>query len=209
MHARTLSLHAQEVLAQLGKTTLLSNMYLAGGSALALYIGHRISHDFDFYIRGNVLALNLARDLAQIGKFTVDLLEPPHTLLGEFNGVKISFFRYEYNMLEEYVYYQNVALASIKDIAAMKLSAISGRATKRDYVDLYVLAQQHSFEDMFSWYDRKFGVLGNNTYVMIKSLGYFEDAETDVLPKLFIDVTWEQVKLFLHAQSLRLAKKLL
>lgn len=209
MHAGTLSLHAQNILAQLGRSGVVSQMYLVGGTALALQLGHRVSQDFDFCVKGNVLAENIAHDLGGVGKLTVDLLEPPHTLLGTFEGIKISVFRYDYEMLEPYVYYQKVALASVKDIAAMKLSAICGRATKRDYVDLYVLAQSYKFEEMFTWYDRKYEALSNNVYTLIKALGYFDDAEGDEMPEMLIPVVWEQVKSFLLSESLRLGKALL
>ena len=112
-------------------------------------------------------------------------------------------------MLEPLSVYRNVALASVKDIAAMKLSAICGRATKRDYVDVYVLSQLYNFDEQFSWYDKKYGELGNNIYTLIKALGYFEDAEIDKMPEMLIPLEWEQVKSFLLAQSLRLGKKLL
>lgn len=209
MHAGTLSLHAQNVLAQLGDSGIVSQMYLVGGTALALQLGHRMSQDFYFCVKGNVLAENIARDLGGVGKFTVDLLEPPHTLLGTFEDVKVSVFRYDYEMLEPFVYYNHVALASIKDIAAMKLTALCGRATKRDYVDVYVLCQQYPIEELFFWYDKKYGVLGNNVYTLIKALGYFEDAQGDEMPEMLVPIEWDQVKSFLLAQSLRLGKKLL
>lgn len=209
MHAGTLSLHAQNILAQLGRSGVVAEMYLVGGTALTLQLGHRVSQDFDFCVKGNVLAENIARDLGGVGKLTVDLLEPPHTLLGTFEGIKISVFRYDYEMLEPYVYYQKVALASVKDIAAMKLSAICGRATKRDYVDLYVLAQSYTFDEMFAWYDRKYGALSNNVYTLIKALGYFDDAQTDEMPEMLVPVGWEHVKAFLLSESLRLGKTLL
>lgn len=209
MHAGTLSLHAQNVLAQLGDSGVVSQMYLVGGTALALQLGHRISQDFDFCVKGNLLAENIARDLRGVGKFSVDLLEPPHNLLGTFEKVKVSVFRYDYEMLEPFVYYKHVALASIKDIAAMKLTALCGRATKRDYVDVYVLCQQYAFEELFSWYDKKYGVLGNNVYTLIKALGYFEDAQGDEMPEMLVPLQWEQVKSFLLAELLRLGKKFL
>ncbi len=184
MHAGTLSLHAQKVLAQLGNSGVITKMYLAGGTALALQLGHRVSHDFDFYVKGNVLAENIARDLGRAGAFTEELLEPC-------------------------AYYKRVALASVKDIAAMKLTAICGRATKRDYADVYVLAKRYGLDDMLVWYDRKYGVLGNNVYTIIKALGYFDDAESDDMPKMLTPVTWEHVKAFLLSESMRLAKAML
>lgn len=209
MHEGTLSLHAQNVLAQLGSSGVVSHMYLVGGTVLALQLGHRVSQDFDFCVKGNVLAENIARDLAGVGKFTVDLLEPPHTLLGIFEGVKVSVFRYDYEMLEPLGVYQNVALASVQDVAAMKLSAICGRATKRDYVDLYVLAKRYTLKEMLTWYDHKYGVLSNNVYTLIKALGYFDDAQADEMPEMLIPLDWEQVKSFLLAESYRLGKTLL
>ncbi len=209
MYEGTLSLHVQNVLAQLGNSGVVSQMYLVGGTALALQLGHRVSLDFDFCVKGNVMAENIARDLGSVGKFTVDLLEPPHTLLGTLEGVKVSVFRYDYELLNPFIYYKKVALASVKDIAVMKLTALCGRAKKRDYVDVYVLSQQYPLEEQFSWYEKKYGVLGNNVYTLIKALGYFEDAEIDKMPKMLVPLEWEQVKTFLLAQSLRLGKKLL
>lgn len=210
MHAATLSLAAQSNLAILGKSGLLNQSYLAGGSALALHLGHRKSYDFDFYTRTKEFrAENFAAGLKKLGRFRTTLIEPPHTLLGEFRGVKFSIFYYDYPLIKPSSSFKNVAVASIADIAAMKLSAITGRATKRDYVDLYILGRRFSLEKMFGWYQKKFGVLGNNLYTLIKALGYFEDAESDTMPKMIHHASWDQAKKFLAAESLRLARRLL
>ena len=207
MHAGTLSESAQTALAVLGKSKILSKCYLAGGSALALCLGHRKSFDFDFYTRSNFSAENIAVALSKIGKFETTLLEPPHTLLGIFNGVRFSLFLYDYPLIGITTNYQTVTVAGLQDIAAMKLSAIAGRATKRDYVDIYVISQSISLEQQLEWYHKKFYKLGNNPYVIIKALGYFEDAEDDNMPIMITKISWEEVKKILSLESQRLARK--
>lgn len=209
MHAGTLSESASAALAVLGKSKILATCYLAGGSALALHLGHRKSFDFDFYTRSNFSAENVAVELSQIGKFETTLLEPPHTLMGLFNGVKFSLFLYDYPLIGKTVEYNGVAIAGLEDIAAMKLSAIAGRATKRDYMDVYVISKSSSLEQQLEWFDKKFGKLGNNLYVTIKALGYFDDAEDDDMPIMITQTSWEEVKKFLSSESQRLARKYL
>ena len=209
MHAKTLPEHAQAALAILSTAPILKSAYLAGGSALALHVGHRKSHDFDFYTRESVRAEDVARELGKIGNFKTTLMEPPHTLLGEFNRVKFSLFRYDYPLIDVISEFQKVKIAGVKDIAAMKLSAICGRATKRDYVDIFTISKMHSLEEQLKWYKKKFGQFGNNLYVIIKALDFFQDAEADEMPNMFTQVSWEEVKTFLKAESHRLAKKYL
>lgn len=209
MHAATLSTHALDQLDILGTSGIMRNSYLAGGSALALQLGHRKSYDFDFFTSQALLAKDLSAQLARLGTFVVTLLEPPHTLIGEFNEVKFSVFRYTYPMLHPLITYHHVSLASVPDITAMKLTAITGRATKRDYIDLFVIAKHYSLDQMFGWYDQKFGNLGNNLYVLIKALGYLDDAESDDMPQMIVSVSWDDVKQFFIAESLRLGKKYL
>ncbi len=209
MFPKTLLPATQAALAVLGKSNILKTAYLAGGSALALHLGHRRSHDLDFYTRDSLQAEDIAVQLGKIGRFNTTLLEPPHTILGVFNTVKFSLFRYDYPLVDKSSVYQDVTLAGIGDIAAMKLSAITGRATKRDYVDLYILNKKFSVEEMLTWYRKKYGELGNNLYVIIKALGYFADAESDQFPEMLVSVSWDEVKKTFTGESLRLAKKYL
>lgn len=209
MHAGTLAESAKAALAVLGKTDVLRAAYLVGGSSLALHLGHRKSLDLDFCTAENLQAEYVAMQLAKAGNFHTTLVQPPHTLLGEFNSVKFSLFRYNYPMLFPLKKYLNVSIASVADIAAMKLTAICSRATRRDYVDLCVIAQTHSFGTMLGWYEKKFGPLGNNRFVIVRALKYFADAEESTMPEMLIALTWEEVKAFLSKESDRLAKELL
>jgi len=209
MHERTLSDNAQNALARLGKSEILKDCYLAGGSALALHLGHRKSFDFDFYTRKKLLVDEIAAELHRIGDFTTTLLEPPHTLLGDFQNVKFSLFRYDYPLIKSLIRFKNISLASKEDIGAMKLSAITGRATKRDYIDLYFLSRLYPLDKLLDFYIKKYGDLGNNIYSIIKALGFFEDAETDQMPRMIKEVSWEKVKEYFRDQTRLLAKKYL
>ena len=207
MHAGTLPVNAQNALAKLGKSNIFTESYLAGGSALALHLGHRISVDLDFYTRKNVSVEDIPFQINRFGKFSVTTLEPPHTVAGEFESIKLSLFRYDYPMIGKFSIFKNVKIASIEDIAAMKLSAISGRATKRDYVDLYFISRIYEVDKIIDFYIKKFGDTGNNIYVIMKALGFFEDAEGDEMPKMIKKVVWNEVKVFFSKETIRLAKK--
>jgi len=209
MFAGALLQPTQDVLAVLGQSGIFTDTYLAGGTALALHLGHRRSRDLDFFTQEPLQVEIVAKQLGQAGRFTSSLLKPPHTILGTFNDVKMSLFFYDYPLLCTCTYFHEMAIASIEDIGAMKLAAISGRATKRDYVDLYVICQMHTLEILFNWYDEKYGKLANNVYILIRAIGYFDDAESDPMPDMLTHLKWDNIKDFFTTESLRLGRKYL
>jgi Nucleotidyl transferase AbiEii toxin, Type IV TA system len=204
-----LSSDAQDALALLGKSGLVSEAYLAGGSALALYFGHRYSVDFDFFSQRLFNPEELARALTQEGKFTASLLKDV-SLVGEFQGVKFSYLHYPYPLVAASVDFLGVSIAHINDIAAMKLAAIMSRGLKRDFVDVYVLVRQGlSLEQILDFYDKKYALLEQNVFGIIKSLNYFDDAENTEMPRMIAPISWSEVKRFFSSESIRLAKKYL
>jgi len=93
--------------------------------------------------------------------------------------------------------WQGIKLAQVKDIALMKLVAISDRGTKKDFFDLYEICQQTmSLDELFSLLPKKFVNVDYNKYHLLKSLVYFDDAETDPDPDMLKVISWEQVKKF-------------
>jgi hypothetical protein len=204
-----LSSDAQNALALLGKSGLVSKAYLAGGSALALYFGHRYSVDFDFFSQYLFNPEELATALAREGKFVANLLKDV-SLIGEFQGIKFSYLHYPYRVIAEPIEFLGVPIAHINDIAAMKLAAVMSRGIKRDFVDVYVLARQGlSLEQMLDFYDQKYASLEQNVFGIIKSLNYFDDAENTEMPRMIAPISWPEVKKFFSAESIRLAKKYL
>lgn len=203
MFAGTLSDTAKTALALLGESGLVDDGYLAGRSALALQLGHRYSFDFDFFSPTPFDPKKLSKNLKSIGTFRQTVAKGI-SLIGEFEDVKFSYFQYDYPLIASPHQFLKVAVADIKDIAPMKLTAIMDRGTKRDFVDMYTLVQKGmTIEDMFAHYDRKFHFLDVNRWSLIKALSYFDDAEKDDMPRMIdTSITWEMVKSFLAAESM-------
>lgn len=171
----------------------LDNFYLAGGTALALQIGHRQSIDFDFFTGNTFDKRSVIKKATEFGTFEL-FTESTDTLHGSLNGVQISFFKLEDKILKDTVDHRHLHVASMLDIAAMKLNAISGRGTKKDFVDLYFLLREFSLREMLEGYEAKYGKAISNSYHLLKSLTYFGDAERQPSPKMIIKVSWDEVK---------------
>src|SRR3989344_5248927 len=173
MFLRTLPDAAQNALAVLGKSKILDFAYMAGGTALALHLGHRSSVDFDFFSSQEFDEEEIKRKLELVGEYRIDE-QRPRTMLGYFDGVKFSLFWYRYPLIKETVECLGVKLASIEDIAAMKLAATLGRATKKDYIDVFFLLKRFGLEGMMKSYEQKFKNLESNKLALIKGMQYFE-----------------------------------
>jgi len=203
----TLSVDTFRGLKLVGKSKILPGAYLAGGTALALRLGHRRSVDLDFFTRKKFNEQIVVRRLKKLGKFkekTVDW----QTVMGSLFGVSFSLFYFEYPLVGKTDQFEGVAIASLKDIAAMKLRAIGDRGTKRDFVDLFFLAKEMRLAEVFQLYHKKFGGLTEQKYHLWRALNYFEDADKDVLPKMFRPVEWSQVKRFFNGEVKKLAAEL-
>lgn len=169
--------------------------YLAGGTALALQIGHRTSVDFDFYSGEEFDHTRvLASFRQQVGECTL-IQNPPQTLIVQLGDIGVSVFYYRYPLLKPVVKTQDLCLASKEDIAAMKLIAILQRGNQRDFVDLYFLMKEFTLERIFGWAKKKFPPF--NPYLALRALTYFKDAEGDPEKRRFRllkNVDWAQVK---------------
>lgn len=209
MFGAVLSGDAEATLAILGKSGLVNDAYLAGGSALALHFGHRYSIDFDFFSLQSFDPKILSARLSELGSFTEEVAKGI-SLIGVFRGVRMSYFQYNYSLIAPTSQYMGISIAHSNDIAAMKLVAISDRATKKDFVDLYELVHQGvSFDNMFKFYDEKYKVFEANRFTLMKALTYFDEADQEDMPEMIRRVTWEEVKAFIANESMRLAKKYL
>lgn len=187
------------------KITLIKNSYLAGGTALALHLGHRVSVDLDFFTPQALDENILANNLKEIPEF-VEEGKAWRTVWGSIANTKFSLFYYQYPLINKTIEFEGVPILDKADIAAMKIHAMEDRGTKRDFIDLYFLAKEFSLEEMLKFYDQKYGVLNGHLYSIIRSLDYFADAEIDSDPQMLIPVSWEQVKEFFKKEAMRLAK---
>lgn len=208
MFTNTLSKNAAGALALLGKTDILKNAYLAGGTACALQIGHRVSLDLDFFTDKEFNTEIVLKRLEKLPRFKLDETAR-WTILGTFPKVKFSYFYYRYPLIKKTVVFSKINLVSLEDIAAMKIAAICDRGTKRDFIDVYFLTKKFSLEKILKFYDQKYALLSNNIFHIIRSLNYFEDAELQQSPKMLIPVSWDEVKNFFKIEVKRIAKKTL
>ena len=83
-------------------------------------------------------------------------------------------------------------MLSTADIAAMKLNAIAGRGSKKDFIDLYFLLDEFSLPQILDFYDKKFN--DGSRFMVQKSLTYFDDADPQLNPKMFKPFDWELCK---------------
>lgn len=184
---------------------LLRSAYLAGGTALALQLGHRISEDLDFFTPEAFDEQIVARELKRSSEFVQDQLAW-RTIMGTLGRTKFSLFYYEYQMIESVVEFEGIRLARQKDIAAMKIHAIEDRGAKRDFIDLFFLKEEFSLETMLEFYDQKYHCLEDRLYHILKGMDYFVSADIEEEPKMLIPVNWSEVKHFFTQEARRIAR---
>ena len=180
-----------ELLKKLLAVEVFKNLRLAGGTSLALQIGHRKSIDLDLF--GILLAddTTFSEALATFEKVTW-LKKTPNINIFSINDVKVDFVNYTYPWLDETKSEDDLRLAGLKDIAAMKLAAVTGRGTKKDFIDIYFLLKQFSLKEMLQHYNNKYA--DGSEFLVLKSLTYFEDAEPEQQPVMLKNISWQAVK---------------
>lgn len=173
---------------------LLGGFYLAGGTGLALQLKHRLSLDLDFFTGKDIDVKALIKKLGKLGELSVEK-EAKQTLVCEFKKTRLSFFKYEYPRLFKVKKLYDIAVADPKDIGCMKISAISSRGTKKDFIDLYFICQKVlPLDRLLKLFEKKYESVDYNMMHIKKSLVYFTDAERDPLPKMLSSVAWKEVK---------------
>ena len=192
LHYKTVDEFTLELLKKLQSLRIFSQMRLVGGTSLALQIGHRKSIDIDLFGLLNVDFDALTDELKTIGDVIVlGNSKNIHTYL--IDEIKVDIVHYEYPWLKDKIVSDEIHLAAIEDIAAMKLSAIIGRGSKKDFIDLYYILQQFDLAQLMSFYGQKFR--DGSSFLVLKSLVYFEDADNEAMPLMFEDLSWEEVKI--------------
>lgn len=181
-----------ELLKDLMAKDYLKQFVLVGGTALALQLGHRFSVDLDFFtiedFNTEILVPQLLEDYS-----LVQNLQLPQTLICEINNIKVDFIRFKYDFVHPIKEIEGVRLLSIEDIAPMKLDAVNGRGSKKDFFDIYFLLQQFTIFELFDLYKLKYP--HQTTFHVARSLGYFVDAESNPDPIVFDKkITWDKVK---------------
>lgn len=194
-HPEILPGQQQRVLAQVGPLLARRGFYLAGGTAVALHLGHRRSVDLDWFT-AEVLPepLRLAQDLREQSVAFVTGQVAPGTLYGSVRGVRLSLLEYRYPLLAALRPWRGGSrIAARADLAAMKLSALAQRGAKKDFVDVYALGNRScSLQKMLHWYQEKYAV--EDVAHLLYSLAYFDDADRERMPRLLWPVSWRTMK---------------
>jgi hypothetical protein len=191
LYYETIESSTLELLKSLQKISIFNNLRLVGGTGLALQNGHRKSIDLDLF--GNLEADELEISDALNSFDQVKILQKSKNIFVYLiNGIKTDIVRYKYEWLQDPLIFDGISIAGKKDIAAMKLAAITGRGTKKDFIDLAFLLQKFSLKQMIDFYSQKYP--DGEEFLVIKSLGYFADADSEPSPVMLKNMSWDQVK---------------
>ena len=189
---KTVEPHTLELLKGIMAEPLFADMRLVGGTALALQYGHRQSVDLDVFGSMPQDAEEMEDRLSLIGELHI-IKSSDRIRIYLLDRIKVDFVDYSrYPWIDKPVVDGSVRLASPKDIAAMKVNAAEGRGTKKDFIDIYFLLQHYSLSDILDFYSQKYPEYSKFRALM--SLTYFEDAERQLMPKMFKAVSWETIK---------------
>ena len=170
----------------------LSGFNLAGGTALSLQIGHRISVDLDFF--GNrEFSTDEILDLLTGEKPISIISQNKNILILNVKNVKVDFVNYHYPLISQPIEAGAVRLLAMADIAAMKLAAVAGRGRQRDFYDIYFLLKEFSLKQMIDFYNKKYE--DGSEMMVARSLTFFDDADVDETPRVINHkISWEEIK---------------
>lgn len=195
-HLEGLNRKQIQILRHFGREFDKRGFYLGGGTALAVYFGHRFSVDLDWFISNPLRdALLLAESFRRAGLDFTTTQSAPGALHGTLMGMRVSFLEYRYPLLQSPTVWKEMgcSLASLDDLACMKLSAIAGRGARKDFCDLYMLGKKHrSLPELIRLYQRKFKV--DDISPVLYGLSYFDDAESERMPRMLLNVQWRTIK---------------
>lgn len=202
--------HVASLISKLNFFPLPDNTYMAGGTAVTLYLGHRVSVDIDLFTKEHFLTGPIIDAIKETGPVSVRSVSDRDSFIVDINGVRFSLFHYLYPLLEPLYYDQviKISLASLKDIAAMKTVAIVQRGTAKDFVDLKAIIESTgmSLKKLIHVTLKKYGTQENYTYHIKRGLVFFDDAERALKDVILIkdpssqypisQMEWELVKKF-------------
>ena len=192
LHYETIHPATLELLTTLMAQEELEELRLVGGTSLALQYGHRQSIDLDFFGKPRVSQEDILEMARRTGELKI-LNRTQSILQLVLNGVKVDVVDNScYDWMDSPVMEDGLVLASPKDIAALKVNAIEGRGTKKDFVDIYELLKHYSLSEILDFYSKKYP--NYSIFRALLSLTYFEDAENQAMPVMMFPESWESIK---------------
>ena len=192
LHYQAVSSELREMLHRLMQEEAFQDFYLVGGTALALKLGHRQSDDLDLFCSASFDPKAIEGVLSS--KFDAQRIYSENDTVRAFiSGIKVDLLSHSYPLLDKTEIWEKIRMASLKDLAAMKLNAVSGRGVKKDFWDVAALCKVFSLEEMIGFFQQKYAQ--SDSWHLLKSLSYFLDADNDPTPIRALDgTTWQGVK---------------
>ena len=207
LHWSTITPDMRAVMNGFGNSDLGSHFYLAGGTALALQIGHRTSVDLDFFSPDLDIPTVRAALQDSLLEFTPELADSSWgNLVFVARNVRVGFYGYGYPLVEPLSKTDNVSLASVTDIGLMKLDTLLSRASRKDFHDLYAICQHMPLRTLLDAVPQKFSHARDFETQVVKHLVYFERAEQEAPVPLIEEVSWNEVKVFFRAEASTIGK---
>lgn len=201
---------ARELWKTLGRIPAVGSFYLAGGTALAVRLGHRVSLDLDLFADIEALDDDLRRSIVDAlsqGR-SIDLKQDSNLgLVVEVDGVMTSFFTYGYSLLSPADAVDGLQVANVLDVGLMKLDAIAGRGMRKDFYDVYFIARQIPLEVLFERSADKYPRSHSFGMRVLAALVDFDIADQQDEPTLLLPAEWDQVKKFFTDEAHRLGQK--
>lgn len=198
-HADALAPASRAALRRLAAVPALGDMYLAGSAALALYLGHRPVTNLDWMTASNRLLAADRRDLLEAllagdGELRVETARDGYLYARTGDGVGLKFFYYPYPLIASEQELHGLWVASLVDLALMKLGAIISRGTKRDFVDFYLLSRVMTLEAVLERASDKFGHVHDFPLQALKGLADDSLTAGEPMPRLRTELSWATVR---------------
>lgn len=204
MHPKVLNELAWDVVADLAGRSVLDGWILCGGTGLALHFGHRVSNDLDFFRFAKFDVDDLLSELRELDQVQITG-RAKRTLHIFVNEIRLSFLGLDAPLLHEGIQYRGLTVGDLRDIAILKIIAIGGRGSRKDFIDLYYYLQQApGLSVLFDQLESRDSNIDWNRYHLMKSLTWFEDADQEPAPDMLVNVDWNDVKDFFKKQVIKL-----
>ncbi len=182
--------------------------YLAGGTALCMHLQHRRSVDLDLFRTETFDAEDMVRDLGAAGVSFAAVETSRSTVHAEVGGVRTSLLHFPYPLIQPTeTSPEGIPVASVLDIAAMKLEAVASRGARKDFYDLYFICESGlSLERIMAAFEQRFAAAHPDVYHRLRALVFFDDAEREPEPQLLRPARWEDVRAFFETEVRRVWK---
>lgn len=193
LHTNTVTAEVLQLISKLQGKPYLEEFYLVGGTGLALQIGHRKSDDIDLFTNSDFDNSRVLEKLEEDFEFQADQIEK-NTIKGTIHDIKVDLLSHKYALLDQIQNIEKIRIASIKDIAAMKVNAISNDGTRiKDFIDIYYLLETYSIEEILTFFSNKYKL--RNSLHALKSLTYFQEVNLSDWPVIIANdkLSWKEI----------------